>query len=78
MKLFNMQDGPDIPWELGEALHLLYEHLHPRLQDAETISNRGGFSWHEIPSMWKDRRMTNEKKQEVREMIKTYKHKVDG
>lgn len=67
MKVFRMQDGPNLPWEIGVALHKIYERLHPRMQDAEKISNRGGFGWAEIEYMW--RKVDQELKDEVQKLI---------
>ena len=57
-KLFPMQDGPDIPWWLGELIwETLYAKVSPasaRDQDARRIAERGGFSWEEVSIMWKN------------------------
>lgn len=56
--LFPMQDGPDIPWWMGE---MIYDELYAKTspgsaahQNLAKIAERGGFGWDEVHYMWRD------------------------
>jgi hypothetical protein len=48
MRLFPMQHGPAIPWELAETIYKGYAKLHGTQQSLERMAERGGFGWGEV------------------------------
>lgn len=47
-KLFPMQDGPDVSWEVGALFYLIYSSRYGTEQSIEGIAERGGFGYKEI------------------------------
>jgi len=52
-RMFNMQNGPRIPWWLGEAIYAGYAAMYRSDQSVERIHQRGGFDWREVADFWK-------------------------
>lgn len=48
-RVFPMLDGPPIPYELAEVIIRAYQALHGEKRTLASVSERGGFSWSEVP-----------------------------
>jgi len=49
IRVFPMQDGPPIPYQLAEIIHAAYVRLHGQDATIAKVSERGGFGWNEVP-----------------------------
>lgn len=53
-RMFQMQDGPVIPWSVAEKIYVLYSGVYGTHQSLERLAERGGFGWSEIPLFGND------------------------
>lgn len=47
-RLFPIQNGPSIPWDMAEIAYATYSKMHGTGQSLKRLAERGGFGWSEF------------------------------